>query len=135
MSTTLDKADKSIKILVVDDFNTMRKLVKNHLKKLGFENIDEAEDGKAALEKIQRGDVQFIISDWNMPNMMGLDLLQAVRADERFKKLPFLMVTAEAQKENVLEALKAGVSNYVVKPFTPEAFEQKLEAIFARQQK
>jgi two-component system chemotaxis response regulator CheY len=117
-------------ILVVDDFSTMRRIVKNCLKQLGFENVSEAEDGQVALTKLQSGEFKFVISDWNMPNMMGIDLLRAVRADQKLKTLPFLMVTAEAQKENIIEAAKAGVSNYIIKPFTADLLQQKLEVIF-----
>ncbi|MCC6932894.1 MAG: chemotaxis response regulator CheY [Deltaproteobacteria bacterium] len=119
-----------MKILVVDDFSTMRRIVKNILHQLGFQNIEEAEDGKIALNRLKQGGVEFVISDWNMPNMMGIDLLRQVRSDEGLKALPFLMVTAESQKENVIEAVQAGVSNYIVKPFTAETLEQKLELIF-----
>ena len=125
---SLDK--KNLNVLVVDDFNTMRRIVKNCLKQLGFDNIAEAEDGEAALTKLREGSFQLIISDWNMPKMMGIDLLRAVRADNKLKGIPFLMVTAEAQKENVIEAAKAGVSNYIIKPFTPDQVQTKLEAIF-----
>lgn len=125
--------DNNLPILVVDDFNTMRRIVKTCLKQLGLENVTEAEDGQQALAKLQAGEFQLVISDWNMPNMLGIDLLRAVRADERLKKIPFLMVTAEAQKENILEAVKAGVSNYIIKPFTADALQQKLELIFNKQ--
>lgn len=131
----LNSVDKEIRFLVVDDFNTMRRIVKNCLSQLGFRNIEEAEDGEAALNKLQNGNFQFVISDWNMPKMMGIDLLRAVRSDEKLKELPFLMVTAEAQKENVIEAAKAGVSNYIVKPFDVDSFQKKLEQIFERHQK
>lgn len=127
----LASLDRGIPILVVDDFAAMRKVVKTCLKQLGFENIAEAEDGAKALEKLQSGEFKLVISDWNMPNMMGLDLLKAVRADSKLAKVPFVMVTAEAQKENVLEAAKAGVSNYIVKPFSADQLKSKLEAIFA----
>lgn len=130
--SALNSLDRNIPILVVDDFSTMRRIVKNCLKQLGFENITEAEDGEIALSKLNQSDFRLIISDWNMPNMMGIDLLKAVRSDSRFKGIPFLMVTAESQKENVLEAAKAGVSNYVIKPFTAEVLEQKMEAIFSK---
>lgn len=130
--SALNSVDRNIPILVVDDFNTMRRIVRGALKQLGFENITEAEDGKVALEKLGLSEFKLIISDWNMPNMMGIDLLRAVRGDEKFKTIPFLMVTAEAQKENVIEAAKAGVSNYIIKPFTADALQQKLEAIFSR---
>ena len=128
----LANVDKAIKIIVVDDFSTMRRIVKDILKQLGFRNIDEAVDGKQALEMMAITEYQFIVSDWNMPNMMGIDLLRAVRSDERLKKIPFLMVTAETKKEDILEAAKAGVSNYIGKPFTPDVFEKKLEQIFAK---
>lgn len=121
-----------MKILVVDDFSTMRRIVKNILAQLGFANVEEAEDGKAALSKLKTGGFEFVISDWNMPNMMGIDLLREVRSDDSLKSLPFLMVTAESQKENVVEAVQAGVSNYIVKPFTADTLEQKLEAIFKK---
>lgn len=126
----LDHVSRNMKILVVDDFSTMRRIVKNILHQLGFSNIEEAEDGKMALTRLKQGGVEFVISDWNMPNMMGIDLLRQVRSDDALKSLPFLMVTAESQKENVIEAVQAGVSNYIVKPFTAETLEQKLELIF-----
>ena len=119
-------------ILVVDDFNTMRRIVRTCLRQLGLENVTEAEDGNQALAKLQAGDFKLIISDWNMPNMAGIDLLKAVRADEKLKKIPFIMVTAEAQKENILEAVKSGVSNYIVKPFTADALQTKLELVFKK---
>ncbi|MBN1904131.1 MAG: chemotaxis response regulator CheY [Deltaproteobacteria bacterium] len=122
--------DTSIKVLVVDDFATMRRIVKGVLKQLGFNDIIEAEDGNMALKELQKEKIGLIVSDWNMPNMTGLDLLKAVRADEKLKNTPFLMVTAEGQKENVVQAVQAGVSNYIVKPFTPETFSAKLEKIF-----
>lgn len=129
----LEHVPKDMKILVVDDFGTMRRIVKNILQQLGFMNIIEAEDGRVALQKIQGERVDFVISDWNMPNMMGIDLLRTVRAMPDHKALPFLMVTAESQKENVMEALQAGVSNYIIKPFTADTLEQKLIAIFKPQ--
>lgn len=122
--------DKSIKVLVVDDFSTMRRIVKNILNSLGFDNIEEAEDGAEALKKVKAGGIGFIISDWNMPNMMGIDFLKEVRADDNTKEIPFLMVTAEAQKENVMEALQAGVNDYIVKPFTADLLEEKLTSIY-----
>lgn len=123
--------DTNMKILVVDDFATMRKIIKNILKKLGFQNIAEAEDGVSALEVLKKQEIDFIVSDWNMPNMSGLELLKAIRSDEALKDKPVLMVTAEAQKENIVEAIKAGVNNYVVKPFTPETMKEKIDKIFA----
>ena len=128
--------DTSLKVLVVDDMSTMRRILKNVLKQIGFTDMVEAENGQDALNKLKAGDngIGFIVSDWNMPVMQGLELLRAVRADPDLKHLPFLMVTAEAQKENIIEAVQAGVSNYVVKPFTAEALEVKLEKIFAKTQ-
>jgi two-component system chemotaxis response regulator CheY len=128
--SALNALDKNMPILIVDDFSTMRRIVKNCLKQLGFENITEAEDGTVALSKLENNEFKFIISDWNMPNMMGIDLLKAVRSNDKLKTIPFLMVTAEAQKENVLEAAKAGVSNYIIKPFTADVLQTKMEAIF-----
>jgi len=131
--SVLNKLNKDMPILVVDDFSTMRRIVKTCLKQLGFGNVTEAADGKIALDKLQGSDAfELIISDWNMPNMMGIDLLKAVRQDDKLKALPFLMVTAEAQKENILEAAKAGVSNYIIKPFTADLLKEKLEAIFKK---
>ncbi|HNZ35625.1 MAG TPA: chemotaxis response regulator CheY [Syntrophales bacterium] len=121
--------NKSLKILIVDDFATMRKVIRNLLKQGGFENVVEAEDGVAALKVLKSQQVDFIISDWNMPNMSGLELLKAVRGDDELKALPFLMVTAEALKDNVVAAVKAGVSNYIVKPFTAEVLNEKIEKI------
>jgi two-component system chemotaxis response regulator CheY len=119
-----------IKVLVVDDFPTMRRIVKNLLKQLGFENIDEAEDGVQALNKLKSGNYGLVVSDWNMPNMEGIDLLRNIRQEsEPLKNIPFLMVTAEAEKEKVIEAIKAGVDNYIVKPFTAEVLKEKLEKI------
>ena len=123
--------DQNMKILTVDDFSTMRRIIRNMLRQLGYTNIVEAEDGAEALSLLQREKVDFVISDWNMPNMSGLDLLKAIRADEHLKPLPVLLVTAEALKENVVEAVKAGVNNYVVKPFTAETLKEKIDAIFS----
>jgi two-component system chemotaxis response regulator CheY len=120
---------KKIKILVVDDFATMRKVIRNLLKQSGFENVAEAEDGAIALQTLKSSRVDFVISDWNMPNMTGIDLLRAVRADGELSKMPFLMVTAESLKENVVEAVKAGVSDYIVKPFTHEVLGEKIDKI------
>jgi two-component system chemotaxis response regulator CheY len=122
--------DTSIKVLVVDDFATMRRIVKGVLKQLGFSDIVEAEDGSLALEELRKEKFGLIVSDWNMPNMTGLDLLRAVRESNDLKSIPFIMVTAEGQKENVVEAVKSGVSNYIVKPFTPETFNEKLQKVF-----
>jgi len=124
--------DKSIKILIVDDFATMRKVIRNLLKQSGYENIVEAEDGVNALKILKSQKIDFIVSDWNMPNMSGLELLKAVRADEELKPLPFLMVTAEALQENVVAAVKAGVSNYIVKPFTSETLDEKIKKIMEK---
>ena len=126
--------DTSIKVLVVDDMSTMRRILKNVLKQIGFSNLVEAENGQDALNKLKVGDIGLIVSDWNMPVMQGIELLRTVRADAELKHLPFLMVTAEGQKENIIEAVQAGVSNYVVKPFTAEALQEKLEKIFAQPQ-
>ncbi len=122
--------DLNMKVLVVDDFATMRRIVKGVLKELGFKNVIEAENGKAALSELKKEEIGLVISDWNMPEMTGIDLLKAVRANDQYKELPFIMVTAEGQKNNVIEAVKAGVTNYIVKPFTPETLRQKLEAVF-----
>jgi two-component system chemotaxis response regulator CheY len=126
--------DKNYPVLVVDDFSTMRRIIKTALKQMGIEDITEAEDGKMALQKLKLKDFKLIISDWNMPNMMGIDFLRRVRADEKYKHIPFLMVTAEARKDNVLEAAKAGVSNYITKPFTAEDLQKKIEVIIVKQQ-
>lgn len=121
---------RDIQILVVDDFLTMRRIIRTALNQIGFGNITEADNGESALAVMRSKKIDFIISDWNMPKMMGIDLLKAVRANEATKDVPFLMVTAESQKENVMEAVKSGVSSYIVKPFTRETLEQKLEIIF-----
>ena len=124
--------DKNIKILVVDDFPTMRRIVRNLLKELEFVNVDEAEDGAVGLEKVKNGNYGFVVSDWNMPNMDGLAMLQAIRADPRLTKLPVLMVTAEAKKENIIAAAQAGANGYVVKPFTAVTLEEKITKIFEK---
>ncbi|MFH0811135.1 MAG: chemotaxis response regulator CheY [Pseudomonadota bacterium] len=118
------------KILVVDDFSTMRRIVINILHRLGYQDITEAENGADALKKLKAGGFELVISDWNMPTMTGIDLLQAVRADEQLKHTPFLMVTAEGRKENIVAAVKAGASNYVVKPFNQATLEEKINSIF-----
>ncbi|WP_323017873.1 chemotaxis response regulator CheY [Castellaniella sp.] len=123
---------KTLKILVVDDFPTMRRIIKNLLKDLGYENVDEAEDGAQGLEKLRNGGFEFVVSDWNMPNMDGLTMLQNVRADPNLANLPVLMVTAEAKKENIIAAAQAGASGYVVKPFTAATLEEKLNKIFEK---
>lgn len=124
--------EKNVKILVVDDFATMRKVLRNLLKQAGYENIVEAEDGVTALRVLKSQKIDFIISDWNMPNMSGLELLKAVRADNDIAKMPFLMVTAEALQDNVIAAVKAGVSNYIVKPFTAERLNEKIAKIMEK---
>nr|WP_276521260.1 chemotaxis response regulator CheY [Eoetvoesiella caeni] len=123
---------KTIKILVVDDFPTMRRIIKNLLKDLGFENVDEAEDGAMGLEKLRNGNFELVVSDWNMPNMDGLVMLKEIRADAALSKLPVLMVTAEAKKENIIAAAQAGANGYVVKPFTAATLEEKLNKIFEK---
>ncbi|WP_075182033.1 chemotaxis response regulator CheY [Pantoea sp. 1.19] len=125
-------ADKNLRFLVVDDFNTMRRIVRNLLKELGFNNVEEAEDGAEALSKLRAGSFDFVISDWNMPNVDGLQLLQTIRGDAALGKLPVLMVTAEAKKENIIAAAQAGASGYVVKPFTAATLEEKLGKIFEK---
>ena len=130
----MDKViDYRMKVLVVDDFATMRKIVRNILKQIGFEDITEAEDGNVALRVIKSETVGLVVSDWNMPNMSGLDLLKEIRKNPQTASLPVLMVTAEGLKENVMEAVKAGVNNYVVKPFTAEVLQEKIENIFKKQ--
>jgi two-component system, chemotaxis family, chemotaxis protein CheY len=124
--------DKQIKILVVDDFATMRKVIRNLLKQVGYENIVEAEDGVIALKILKSQKIDLVVSDWNMPNMTGLELLKAVRSDEDLKATPFLMVTAEALQDNVIAAVKAGVSNYIVKPFTAETLNDKITKILEK---
>ena len=122
--------DPKIKVLVVDDFATMRKVVRNMLRQMGIDNVSEAENGDEGFRMAKAGEFGLIVSDWNMPIMTGLQFLKAVRADENTKTTPFLMVTAEALKENIIQAIQAGASNYIVKPFTPQVFEEKLSAIF-----
>ena len=123
--------DPNMRVLVVDDFSTMRMIVKNILRQLGFNNVVEADDGTTAWEILNKDNIQFIVSDWNMPKMTGIDLLRKVRASEEFADIPFLMVTAEAQQENIIEAVQAKVSNYIVKPFTADVMKQKIDKIFA----
>jgi two-component system chemotaxis response regulator CheY len=119
-----------MRVLVVDDFSTMRRIIKNILRQLGLNNIVEADDGTTAWDTLNKDKIDFIISDWNMPHMTGIDLLRKVRASDEFSDLPFLMVTAEAQQENLIEAVQAKVSNYIVKPFTPDTLKQKIDKIF-----
>lgn len=121
-----------MKILVVDDFSTMRRIIKNLLRDLGFSNTQEADDGTTALPMLQKGDFDFVVTDWNMPGMQGIDLLKAIRADEKLKNIPVLMVTAEAKREQIIAAAQAGVNGYVVKPFTAATLKEKLEKIFER---
>jgi len=123
-------SDPNLKFLVVDDFSTMRRIVRNLLKELGFTNVQEAEDGVDALNKLRNGEFDFVVSDWNMPNMTGIDLLRNVRADAKLKHLPVLMITAEAKRENIIEAAQAGASGYIVKPFTAATLDEKLKKIF-----
>ncbi|QBJ78840.1 MULTISPECIES: chemotaxis response regulator CheY [Aquitalea] len=127
--------DKNMRFLVVDDFSTMRRIVRNLLKELGFTNVDEAEDGQVALHKLKTQHFDFIVSDWNMPNMTGIELLKAVRADQQIKHLPFMMITAEAKRENIIEAAMAGASGYIVKPFTAATLEEKMNKIFQNMNK
>jgi two-component system chemotaxis response regulator CheY len=123
--------DLNMRVLVVDDFSTMRRIIKNILRQLGFNNVVEADDGTTAWDVLNKDKIEFIISDWNMPQMTGIELLRKVRSSEEFADLPFLMVTAEAQQENIIEAVQAKVSNYIVKPFTPEVMKQKIDKIFS----
>lgn len=127
----IEHISKTLKILVVDDFSTMRRIVRNVLMQLGFKNIEEAEDGNIALEKLKTGEFQVVIADWNMPNMMGVDLLKLLRKDEALKSLPFLMVTTDMQNEKFLDEVKAEEANYIIKPFTAELLEKKLETILS----
>ena len=124
--------DPNTKFLVVDDFSTMRRIVRNLLKELGYTNVDEAEDGAMGLSKLRSGQFDFVISDWNMPNMDGLTMLQQIRADPALGKIPVLMVTAEAKKENIIAAAQAGANGYVVKPFTAATLDEKLSKIFEK---
>ncbi|HWQ95513.1 MAG TPA: chemotaxis response regulator CheY [Gammaproteobacteria bacterium] len=124
--------DKNMKILIVDDFSTMRRIIKNLLRDLGFNNTSEADDGNSALPMLQAGDFDFLVTDWNMPGMQGIDLLKAVRADAKLAKLPVLMVTAESKREQIIEAAQAGVSGYIVKPFTAITLKEKIDKIFER---
>ncbi|MCR5812890.1 MAG: chemotaxis response regulator CheY [Desulfovibrio sp.] len=120
----------NMRVLIVDDFSTMRRIVRNILRQIGLSNVVEADDGTTAWEILNREKIDFIVSDWNMPKMPGIDLLRKVRASEQFGNLPFLMVTAEAQQENIIEAVQAKVSNYIVKPFTADTLKQKIDKIF-----
>ncbi len=121
-----------MKILIVDDFSTMRRIIKNLLRDLGFNNTSEADDGHTALPMLQTGQFDFLVTDWNMPGMTGIELLKKIRADAKIAKLPILMVTAEAKREQIIEAAQAGVNGYVIKPFTAQALKDKIEKIFER---
>lgn len=122
--------DPNMRVLIVDDFSTMRRIIKNILRQLGFNNVVEADDGTTAWDTLNKDKIDFVISDWNMPQMTGIELLRKVRASEEFCDLPFLMVTAESLQENIIEAVQAKVSNYIVKPFTAEVLKQKIDKIF-----
>jgi two-component system chemotaxis response regulator CheY len=125
----MEAVSKDMKFLVVDDFSTMRRIIKNLLHDLGYPNVTEADDGKTALPMLQAGGFDFLISDWNMPGMSGLDLIKAVRSDAKLAKMPVLMLTAEAKREQIIEAAQAGVNGYVIKPFTAETLKEKLDKI------
>jgi len=124
--------NKNMKILIVDDFSTMRRIVKNLLRDLGFNNTQEADDGLTALPMLKKGEFEFVVTDWNMPGMQGIDLLKHIRADDELKHLPVLMITAEAKREQIIEAAQAGVNGYIVKPFTAASLKEKLDKIFER---
>jgi two-component system, chemotaxis family, chemotaxis protein CheY len=125
-------SDPKMKFLVVDDFSTMRRIVRNLLKELGYTNVDEAEDGVVAMQKLTAGGFDFVVTDWNMPNMTGIELLRAIRANAQIAHLPVLMITAEAKKENIIEAAQAGASGYIVKPFTAATMAEKMAKIFEK---
>lgn len=124
--------DKNMKILIVDDFSTMRRIIKNLLRDLGFNNTSEADDGATALPMLKSGKFDFLVTDWNMPGMTGIELLKSVRADPELMALPVLMVTAEQKKEQIVEAAQAGVNGYIVKPFTATTLKEKIDKIFER---
>ncbi|MEK6758491.1 MAG: chemotaxis response regulator CheY [Deltaproteobacteria bacterium] len=124
--------DQNMKILVVDDFSTMRRIIKNILREIGYSNVEEADDGSTALEKLKGGGFDFVVTDWNMPIMPGIELLKAIRLDPVLKETPVLMVTAEAAKENVVIAVQAGVNNYIVKPFTAAALKERIDLILEK---
>ena len=128
-------SDPRMKFLVVDDFSTMRRIVRNLLKELGYTNTEEAEDGNVALNMLRNDKFDFVVSDWNMPNMTGIELLKSIRADAALKSLPVLMITAEARKENIIEAVQAGANGYIVKPFTAATLDEKLNKIFKNLEK
>jgi two-component system chemotaxis response regulator CheY len=123
---------KQIKILIVDDFSTMRRIIKNLLRDLGFSNTFEADDGNTALPMLKNGDYDFVVTDWNMPGMQGIDLLKEIRKDQALCHIPVLMVTAEAKREQIIEAAQSGVNGYIIKPFTAATLKEKLEKIFER---
>lgn len=123
-------ANKDMRILVVDDFSTMRRIVKNILRQLGYNNVIEADDGTTALTKLKTEKIEFVVTDWNMPKMSGLELLKEIRSDDALKDVPVLMVTAEALQENIIAAIKAGISNYIVKPFDAATMAEKIDKIF-----
>ncbi|WP_166371908.1 chemotaxis response regulator CheY [Psychromonas sp. SA13A] len=123
---------KDMKILIVDDFSTMRRIIKNLLRDLGFTNTYEADDGHTALPMLKSGNFDFVVTDWNMPIMQGIDLLKEIRKDPQLKHLPVLMVTAEAKREQIIEAAQAGVNGYIVKPFTAGTLKEKLDKVFER---
>jgi len=122
--------DLNMKVLIVDDFATMRRILRNILKQIGFTDITEADDGSTALKELKKAKYDLILSDWNMPEMAGIDLLNAIRADDELKGIPFVMITAEAQKDNIVGAVKAGVNSYIVKPFTADTINKKLKKVF-----
>lgn len=124
--------DKNMKILIVDDFSTMRRIIKNLLRDLGFTNTHEADDGSTALPMLKSGDFDFLVTDWNMPGMSGIELLKEIRADAKLATIPVLMVTAEAKRDQIIEAAQAGVNGYVVKPFTAQVLKEKIDKIFER---
>ncbi len=124
--------DKNMKILIVDDFSTMRRIIKNLLRDLGYNNTVEADDGNTALPILKKGGIDFLVTDWNMPGMTGLELLKAVRADPELRSLPVLMVTAESKRDQIIEAAQAGVNGYIVKPFTANTLKEKIDKIFER---
>ncbi len=124
--------NKDMKILIVDDFSTMRRIIKNLLRDLGFTNTVEADDGNTAVPILKAGGIDFLVTDWNMPGMQGIDLLRHVRADEKLSKMPVLMVTAEQKREQIIEAAQAGVNGYIVKPFTAATLKEKIDKIFER---
>jgi two-component system, chemotaxis family, chemotaxis protein CheY len=126
------EVSKNLRFLVVDDFSTMRRIVKNLLNDLGYANVAEADDGKSALPMLQAGGFDFLVTDWNMPGMPGLDLLKAVRADPKLAKMPVLMLTAEAKREQIVEAAQAGVNGYVIKPFTAVTLKEKIDKILGQ---